>query len=107
MTDIKDRYVVERWGGEGRTEVQASMNTNRDKYEVRVGGYDQSGGWLQYPPHVSADEETIEELIRGIREMAEVARRENLMREWDDLEDLIQQVSPDRARELLEEAAAN
>lgn len=105
VSDIVDRYVVETWSGEGRSEVQASFNESRERYEVRVCAYQPNGRFAQYPPHVSPDDETIEELVAGIEEMADRARQENLMDEMGELSDLIEQVGPNRARELLEEAA--
>lgn len=105
MSDILDRYVVEEWDGDGRSEVQASWNEDRERYEVRVCAYQPNGRFAQYPPHVSPDEDTVAALVDGIAEMAEVARHENLMDELGELSDLIEQVGPDRARELLEAAA--
>lgn len=43
MTGIEDRFAVERWGDEGRSEVQALRNPDSDEYEVRVGRYDSDG----------------------------------------------------------------
>jgi hypothetical protein len=105
MSDILDRYVVEKWDGDGRSEVQASWNEDRERYEVRVCAYQPNGRFAQYPPHVSPDEESVAELVDGIAEMAERARHENLLNELGELSDLIEQVGSDRARKVLEEAA--
>lgn len=105
MSDILDRYEVESWSGKGRSEVQASWNDGNDRYEVRVCAYQPNGRFAQYPPHVSPDEETIEKLIEGIWEMAERAKKENLLNEMGEISDLVEEVGAERARELLEEAA--
>lgn len=106
MSDILERYEVEDWDGDGRSEVQASWNEDRERYEVRVCAYQQNGRFAQYPPHVSPDEETLGELVEGIREMAERAKKENLLNEMGEISDLVEEVGAERARTLLEEAAA-
>jgi len=102
MADILDRYVVEEWSGDGRSEVQASFNSNTEQYEVRLCGYQSNGRFAQYPPHFNTDPEVLERAHEGIEEMAEVARQANAMNDLGEIKDLVDELGLERARELLE-----
>ena len=105
MTDIIDRFEVEQWSGDGRAEVQASRNSNRGRYEVRICGYQPNGRFAQYPPHITPDKEHIDRLHEGIDKMAKRAQEANRMEELEDINELVDEVGREEARTLLEDAA--
>ena len=107
MADIVDRFPIEEWDGKGRSEVQVAWNDERGRYDIRIAGYQENGRFAQYPPHLPSDEDTIDRLVEGIREMAQRARQENILEEMGELTELIEEVGPERAKQLLRMAAAN
>jgi hypothetical protein len=106
MENIVDRAVVEEWDGDGRCEVQASLNEASGEYGVRLAGYRENGRFAQYPPHVPPDEETIERTVEAIERMAESARAANRQQDLGEIHDLAEEVGFERAREALEAVAA-
>jgi hypothetical protein len=101
--DIIDRVVVEKWGEEaGRAEVQAVRIEDTDQYEVRVCYYRDNGQFGQSAPTVSPDEETVDRVCDGIREMAEIARTKEREHRLAAIDELVQDIGLERATEILE-----
>lgn len=104
MADIIERRVVEDWGDDqGRTEVQVSRNTSRDRYEIRIACYQDNGRFANYPPHVSPDPESTERVLEAYEELAPIAREANEREHLADITDLVDEIGYDRARDALKE----
>lgn len=106
--DIIDREVVDRWGdGEGRAEVQAVYEKAADLYRVRVCYYRDNGQFGQSAPTISADPETAERVCEAYERMAERAREAEERAQLSELSDLVDRVGYNRAKEILEQEAAD
>lgn len=104
--DVIDRSVVDRWGDEeGRAEVQAVRIQDTDRYEVRICYFRENGQFGQSAPTVSPDEETVERVCEGVREMAGVARTKEREHRLAEIDDLVQDVGLERAKQILAEEA--
>lgn len=104
--EVIERVVVDRWGDEeGRAEVQAVRIEDTDQYEVRICYFRDNGQFGQSAPTVSPDEETIERICEGVREMGDVARTKEREARLGAIDDLVQDVGLDRAKQILEEEA--
>ncbi|EMA44251.1 helix-turn-helix transcriptional regulator [Halococcus saccharolyticus] len=102
MSDIIERRVVEEWGDDqGRTEVQVSRNSNRDRYEVRLACYQENGRFANFAPHVAADEKTMQCVREAFEELAPVAREANEREKLADISELVDELGHERAMEVL------
>lgn len=105
---ILEREVVDRWGeGEGRAEVQAVHETEADNYEVRVCYYQENGRFGQSAPTLSPEPDIISRTVEAIEEMGEEARHARQRARLSAIEDLIDDIGYDRAKEILMEEAAD
>lgn len=104
--EVIDRVVVDQWGDEeGRAEVQAVRIKDTDRYEVRICYFRDNGQFGQSAPTVSPDEETVARVQKGVEEMAEVARTKEREQRLSEIDELVQSVGMDRAKEILEQEA--
>lgn len=104
--EIIDRVVVDRWGDdEGRAEVQAVYEEEYDNYSVRVCYYQDNGRFGQSAPTISPDPETAEKVAEAFHKMAERAREEEERDRLAELNELVDEVGYDRAKEILEQEA--
>lgn len=104
--EVIERIIVDQWGeGEGRAEVQAVRIKDTDRYEVRVCYFRDNGQFGQSAPTVSPDEETVERVCEGVREMAKIARTKEREARLAAIDDLVQDVGLNRAKQILKEEA--
>ncbi|MGM0590516.1 MAG: hypothetical protein ACQETI_02610 [Halobacteriota archaeon] len=104
--EVISREVVDRWGEEeGRAEVQAVHETEADHYTVRVCYYQDNGRFGQSAPTIDPDEETAERTADAILRMADEARQARRRARLSDIEDLVNQMGYERAKELLSDEA--
>lgn len=106
--DVISKEVVDQWGEEeGRAEVQAVHETENDDYAVRMCYYQDNGRFGQSAPTIEPDEETAERAANAILKMADKARQARQKARLSDIEDLIDDVGYERAKELLSEEATD
>lgn len=106
--EVLEREVVDRWGeGDGRAEVQAVHETEADTYEVRVCYYQENGRFGQSAPTISPEPDVISRAAAAIEEMGEEARYSRQRARLSAIEDLIDDIGYDRAKEVLLEEAAD
>lgn len=105
--EIEEYTVQPAWDeDDDRLRVQAAEHPDMDYVGVRVVYYRPNGQFANAPPHVPADEETIEDLINGIEEMAEVARDATRRMQLEELEETVEDHGVDtvmKAVEIMEE----
>ncbi|MBP1985892.1 hypothetical protein [Halolamina salifodinae] len=105
--EVIDREVVDQWGEEeGRAEVQAVHETSSDSYEVRMCYYQDNGRFGQSAPTIKPDVGTAQQAADAIAEMAEKARQARRQARLADIEELVDDVGYERAKELLADEAS-
>jgi formate dehydrogenase maturation protein FdhE len=100
--EIEEYTVQPAWDeDDDRLRVQAAEHPEMDYVGVRVVYYRPNGQFANAPPHVPADEETIEDYSNGSEQMAEVARDATRRMQLEDLEDTIEDHGVDTVKEAI------
>jgi formate dehydrogenase maturation protein FdhE len=100
--EIEEYVVNPAWDeNDDRLRVQAAEHPDMDYVGVRVVYYRPNDQFANAPPHVPADEETIEDLINGIEEMAEVARDATRRIQLEELEETIEEHGVEQVKEVI------
>ncbi len=101
--EVINREEVESWGtGDGHAEVQAVKNKDTGEYKVRPCHFQDNGRFGQSAPTLSPDEDVTQRVIEAYEKMATVARKKQREERLNEIDDLIQQVGLDRAKDILQ-----